>query len=180
MAMRRNRHYYSSGHFLQVKSWLSSKIAPRWYSCSDSIGVHHFYPAAAMFWKVFLVLLALGIRVAVHGTSSGRSQHLSPVVPSVREGKLGTIRRLSQSLLGRIANIRAGAGSRVKEPNSVAEFDKILQRALKSQLVVVDFTASWCGPCKMIAPIYKEFAEQYSKAVFVKVCDNNSHACDSV
>jgi len=43
---------------------------------------------------------------------------------------------------------------------------------LKSEIpVVVDFYADWCGPCKMLAPILKEVAEEYVGKV--KVCKIN-------
>jgi len=38
-----------------------------------------------------------------------------------------------------------------------------------SRLVVVDFTASWCGPCRKMAPIFEQMAQKYNKAVFLKV-----------
>ena len=36
-------------------------------------------------------------------------------------------------------------------------------------LVVVDFTATWCGPCKKITPMYNQLNSEYNKALFLKI-----------
>lgn len=50
---------------------------------------------------------------------------------------------------------------------SASDFE---EEVLKEKgIVVVDFWATWCGPCKMIAPIVEELDEEMSNVKFVKV-----------
>ncbi|KAK7274689.1 hypothetical protein RIF29_15786 [Crotalaria pallida] len=37
------------------------------------------------------------------------------------------------------------------------------------KLMVVDFTAKWCGPCKLMDPVIQEFAAKYTNVEFIKV-----------
>ena len=47
------------------------------------------------------------------------------------------------------------------------KFDELLKGY---KPVVCDFFATWCGPCKMLAPVMEEVSKQFEdKAVFVKV-----------
>ena len=49
--------------------------------------------------------------------------------------------------------------------------DTFDQEVIKSSnLVMVDFWATWCGPCKIVAPVVEELAKEYEgKVTFVKV-----------
>ncbi|KAF4953988.1 hypothetical protein FSARC_12276 [Fusarium sarcochroum] len=56
---------------------------------------------------------------------------------------------------------------------SKGQFDSLLK---SSRIVVADFYADWCGPCKQIAPFYEGLAETLSRpnlVTFVKVNSDN-------
>ena len=49
------------------------------------------------------------------------------------------------------------------------EFEKEIEKGK----VLVDFYATWCGPCKMLSPVIEEFSEKYSDIKFLKVNVDN-------
>ena len=53
------------------------------------------------------------------------------------------------------------------EQINTQKFDELLKG---DKPVVCDFFATWCGPCKMLAPVMEEVSKEFEdKAVFVKV-----------
>lgn len=51
--------------------------------------------------------------------------------------------------------------------SNVNEFDE----AVAHGVVLVDFWATWCGPCKMLAPTIESISEEYSDRAEVKKVD---------
>ncbi|KAF0713767.1 hypothetical protein AaE_011710 [Aphanomyces astaci] len=64
---------------------------------------------------------------------------------------------------------RKAGPSNVIAMTSTAEWKKHLALSSDSKPLVVDFTATWCGPCKKIAPFFAELSGKFPEAMFVKV-----------
>lgn len=54
---------------------------------------------------------------------------------------------------------------------TVSDFDSIISEYSK---VVVDFWATWCGPCKMIAPILQEISDETTNVIVKVDADANT------
>lgn len=51
-----------------------------------------------------------------------------------------------------------------------------LDSLLKSdQLVVIDFWAPWCGPCRALSPIIEELADEYKDKAVIGKCDTDEN-----
>lgn len=57
---------------------------------------------------------------------------------------------------------------KIKYVNSTKDFDDLLA---KEKFVLVDFWATWCAPCRMIAPIIEKISEQYDGKITVAKVD---------
>ena len=55
----------------------------------------------------------------------------------------------------------------IQKVNSKQKFDEIIQ---DSQVpVFVKFTASWCGPCRMMIPVIEKVASEFNNVKFLEV-----------
>ncbi|KAF5747686.1 hypothetical protein HS088_TW05G00413 [Tripterygium wilfordii] len=62
------------------------------------------------------------------------------------------------------------AGGNVHLITEKESWEQKLSEANKDgKIVIANFSATWCGPCRMIAPLYSELSEKYPSLMFLVV-----------
>lgn len=54
--------------------------------------------------------------------------------------------------------------------------ESLEKTVVDNDIVIIDFWAPWCGPCKSFGPIYEEVSEKHSDIVFAKVNTEDQQA----
>ena len=55
----------------------------------------------------------------------------------------------------------------MKIANSAEEVEQEIEKS--SNIILLDFYANWCGPCKRLTPILEEMENEFQNATFIKI-----------
>ncbi|ESW29408.1 hypothetical protein PHAVU_002G068100 [Phaseolus vulgaris] len=68
------------------------------------------------------------------------------------------------------AHVSSNSSSHILTFHSTAKWKAHFDASKQiNKLMVIDFTATWCGPCKQMDPVIQDFAAKYTNVEFIKI-----------
>ncbi|MBN2151284.1 MAG: thioredoxin [Candidatus Lokiarchaeota archaeon] len=86
------------------------------------------------------------------------------------DDELERIRRRKMADMGKsIASPQLPGDGKPMHLGSVEQFKDLIDNHQETP-IIIDFWAEWCGPCRMLAPVFERLAAEYKgRAIFLKV-----------
>jgi len=110
----------------------------------------------------FISIIAIIINLATATIPSGAN----PII-KIKCTPANSLFGVTKKHLGATLSLRGGE---VLKPSTLEDLEGIILKAsFDGKLVVIDFSATWCGPCKMIEPMYHLLSDQMPDVIFVTV-----------
>ena len=105
--------------------------------------------------KLFGATLVLAL-IALTACAGKTKENNQDVTTTKEEKKMGTIHLTKAEFLTKVANYEANPTE---------------WKYLGDKPCIIDFYASWCGPCKTIAPILEDLAKEYDGQIYIYKID---------
>lgn len=105
-------------------------------------------------WKIAVISLTAVIMIAACGNSQAKNDKKKQAKTEATQTK-ATVKELDTESFS----------------TTIYDLSKKDPEYLGSRPAIVDFTASWCGPCQRIAPILEELAAEYAGQIMIYKVD---------
>ena len=112
-----------------------------------------------LFYAVLFMAFTFEQTIGKEGQAIAQTRSTSENLNKSNNNKMGTIHLTKEEFLKKVVNYEANPTE---------------WKYLGDKPAIIDFYASWCGPCKMIAPVLEELAAEYDGKIYIYKIDTEA------